>query len=179
MRRHVACLGAALFILAFLGTPALHAQGVAEYGMTTATAGAAGSSGKALVPFPNITLPGSGSSSAAGPASASTGIPAGTAESAAKENLQFFQSHAGVNAASVSIHTAPEHASVWIDGRFLGPAPVNLKLAPGHHQALVRAPNMQESTQAFDVSAKQSQSLNFALKSSYQNQVVLHWPSQK
>ena len=179
MRRCVACLGAALFVLAFLGTSALHAQGAAEYGLATATTGSAGSSGKALVPFPNITLPGSGSSSATGPAPASSGVPGGTAESAAKGNMQFFQSHAGASAASVSIHTAPDHASVWIDGRFLGPAPVSLKLAPGHHQALVRAPNMQESTRPFDVDAKQALPLEFALKSSYQNQVVLHWPSQK
>jgi PEGA domain-containing protein len=180
MRLHYVRSSAAVLGFALLWAAGLHAQAAAEYGMATATSGSASASGKALVPFPNITLPGAGSNSGGGaPGSVSAGVPAGTAESAARENMQFFQSHAGPNAASVSVHTLPDHASVWIDGRFLGPAPVNMKLAPGHHQALVRAPNMQESTQSFDLGAKQAQSVDFALKSSYQNQVVIHWPSQK
>ena len=172
-------------LLAFLvlGTASLHAQAAVEYGIMTGNAAAATAGGsRAMIPFPNITLPGAGSNSgsSAAPASGPAGVPNGTAEAAAKANLQFFQSHAGPDAASVAVHTVPDHASVWIDGRFLGPAPVlALKLAPGHHQIIVRSPNMQESTREFDLTAKQSQSLDFALKSSYRNQVTIHWQQQK
>ena len=173
----------ALFALVALGSASLHAQAAVEYGVMTGNAAAATAGGsRALIPFPNITLPGAGSSPSAGPAPASgpAGVPNGTAEAAAKANLQFFESHAGPDAASLAVHTVPDHASVWIDGKFLGTAPVlALKLAPGHHQIIVRSPNMQESTREFDLTAKQSQTLDFALKSSYQNQVTVHWGSQK
>ena len=133
-----------------------------------------------MVPFPKVTLPGDGgSSSGAGPALTSAGLPTAAPDVIAKENLQFFQSHAGADAAAVTVRSAPDHASVWIDGKYVGPAPVNVNLAPGHHQGLVRAPNMQESMQGFDVAAKQAQSLDFALKPSFQNQVMIQWPSQK
>ncbi len=79
----------------------------------------------------------------------------------------------------VAVRTTPDHASAWIDGKFVGPAPLDLKLAPGHHQVLVRAPNMQQSVREFDVTAKQPQSVEVSLKSAYQNQVAIHWPAQK
>jgi hypothetical protein len=182
MRLHVLCFGACLSLLSMIGVAGLHAQGAAEYGMTTTVpATAAAASGKAMVPFPKVTLPGDGSSSTssgAAPGLTSAG-PTVAPESIAKDNLQFFQGHAGTDAAALTVHSVPDHASVWIDGKYVGPAPVNLKLAPGHHQALVRAPNMQESAQNFDVAAKQAQSLDFALKPSFQNQVMIQWPSQK
>jgi len=31
----------------------------------------------------------------------------------------------------------------------------------------------------FDLTAKQTQAIDLAMKSSYQNQVIIHWPSQK
>jgi hypothetical protein len=102
-----------------------------------------------------------------------------TPEAAAKANLQFFQAHAGPTAAEIAVRTVPDHASTWVDGRFVGPAPMTLKLAPGHHQILVRALAMRDYTQEFDLAAKQSQPINVALKSSVQNQVVIHWPAQK
>lgn len=180
MRLHTLRVGACLFLLSMLGVAGLHAQAVAEYGMTnTVAAGATTAAGKTMVPFPNITLPGNESNPGAGPGLTSAGLPTGTPESIAKDNLQDLQSHAGADAAPVTVRSAPDHASVWIDGKYLGPAPVNVKLAPGHHQALVRSPNMQESTRGFDVTAKQAQSVDFALKPSFQNQVMIQWPSQK
>ncbi len=182
MRPNILRCGVCLSLLSMIGAAGLHAQGVAEYGMTTtvpATAATAAGNGKSL--FPKITLPGdqpNSGAAAAAPGLTSAG-PTATPEAIAKDNLQFFQSHAGADAASVTVHSVPDHASVWIDGKYVGPSPANLKLAPGHHQVLVRAPNMQESMQGFDLTAKQTQSMDFALKPSYQNQVMIHWPSQK
>ena len=95
-----------------------------------------------------------------GPAGAATMTP----EAAAKANLQFFQTHAGPTAAEIAVRTVPDHASTWIDGKFVGPAPLTIKLAPGHHQILVRAISMHEYTQEFDLAAKQRQSIDVALK---------------
>lgn len=170
---------AALFVLILSGTAVMYGQAAVEYGVMTGNSAGVAASGKALVPFPSITLPGSPASAAPGAASSSAGVPAGTAEAAATTNKTFFQTHAGPDAAHVAVHTVPDHAQAWIDGKFVGPAPLDLKLAPGHHQLLVRAPNMQESMREFDLTAKQTQSIDLPLKSSYQNQVVIHWPSQK
>ncbi len=169
---------AALFVIALMGAGAMRAQGIVEYGAMTANSAGAAASARPLIPMPNFGIPGSPASSAA-PASGPAGVPVGTAEAAAKTNLEFFQTHSGPSAAQIAVHTVPDHASAWIDGKFVGPAPLNLKLAPGHHQLLVRAPNMHESMQEFDLAAKQTQSIDIALKSAYQNQVVIHWAPQK
>lgn len=168
-----------LFVLATLGTASsIRAQGIVEYGVITGTVAGAAASGKPLIPFPNVAIPGSPSTAAPAVPSPS-GAAAMTPEAAAKANLQFFRAHAGPTAAEIAVRTVPDHASTWIDGKFVGPAPLTLKLAPGHHQILVRAVAMHEYTQEFDLAAKQTQSIDVALKASAQNQVVIHWPSQK
>ena len=167
----------AIFILTLTWTAGTHAQSVVEYGAMTANSAGAAASARPLIPMPNFEIP--GSPSGPGAASGPGGVAGGTAEAAAKTNLQFFQTHSGPDAAQVAVHTVPDHASAWIDSKFVGPTPLTLKLAPGHHQVLVRAPNMQETARELDVTAKQAQSIDVALKSAYQNQVVIHWPSQK
>jgi hypothetical protein len=156
------------------GAVAMHGQAAAEYGM--AVGNSAGITTALKPPVPNVGLP--ETASKAGPGAAA-GVPGGTAESAANTNRQFFQSHSGPDAGQVAVHTVPDHAAAWIDGKFMGPTPLDLKLAPGHHQVLVRAPNMNEVVRNFDLNAKQTQSIDLPMKSSYQNQVVIHWPSQK
>jgi hypothetical protein len=169
---------AALFVFATLGTASMRAQGIVEYGVITGTAAGAAASAKPLIPMPNLGLPGN-PSPAAPAVSGAAGSAAMTPEAAAKANLQFFQAHAGPSPAEIVVRTVPDHASTWIDGKFVGPAPLILKVAPGHHQILVRAVAMHEYTQEFDLVAKQTQSIEVALKTSVQNQVVIQWPSQK
>jgi hypothetical protein len=165
---------AVLSVFIFTGAVTVHGQAAAEYGM--AVGNSAGITTALKPPVPNLGLPEAKSN--AGPGAAA-GVPGGTAESAAKTNRQFFQSHSGPDAGQVAVHTVPDHAAAWIDGKFLGPTPLDLKLAPGHHQVLVRAPNMNEVVRDFDLNAKQTQSIDVPMKSSYQNQVTIHWPSQK
>src|SRR5579864_2673387 len=166
------CVVLSIFI--FTGAIAMHGQAAVEYGM--AVGNSAGITTALKPPVPNLGLP--ETTSDAGPGAAA-GISGGTAESAAKANRQFFQSHSGPDAGQVAVHTVPDHAAAWIDGKFLGPTPLDLKLAPGRHQVLVRAPNMNDVVRHFDLNAKQTQSIDLPMKSSYQNQVVIHWPSQK
>lgn len=169
---------AAVFVFAIVGTSLLHAQGIVEYGVITGTAAGAAASNKPLIAMPNLALP--GSPSAAAPAvSNAPGAANLTPEAAAKVNLQFFQAHAGPNAAQIAVRTVPDHASTWIDGKFIGPAPLTLKLAPGHHGILVRSMAMREYMQEFDLAAKQTQTIDVALKAAVQNQVVIQWPAKK
>src|ERR1700693_1363196 len=168
---------AVLSLLIFTAAVAMHGQAAADYGL--ATGNSAGMTSILRPPVPNRGLPESTSNPGSGPASSSAGVPGGTAEAAAKTNRQFFQNHSGPDAAQIAVHTVPDHAQAWIDGKFVGPTPLDLKLTPGHHQVLVRAPNMQQVTRDFDLTAKQTQSIDLPMKSSYQNQVIIHWPSQK
>ncbi|MBZ5662261.1 MAG: PEGA domain-containing protein [Acidobacteriia bacterium] len=169
------CAAASVFVL--LGAPELYSQAGAEYGIITANSAGVAASVKPTIP--NITLPGAASSAGAGASSTTTNAPAIMPEVAATANRDFLQSHSGADAARISLRTAPVLAQAWIDGRFVGPTPLDLKLAPGHHRVLVRAPNMQESAQEFDLAAKQTQPIDLALKASAQSTVVLHWPSRK
>jgi hypothetical protein len=167
----------ALFFLFFTGVLAMHGQAAAEYGM--ATSNSAGIAAAMKPPAPNMKIPETTSNAGPGAASSSAGVPGGTAESAAKTNRQFFLAHSGPDAGQIAVRAVPENAQAWIDGKYMGPTPLDLKLAPGHHQVLVRAPNMHEAVREFDLAAKQTQSIDLTLKSSYQNQIAIHWPSQK
>ncbi|MBZ5642146.1 MAG: PEGA domain-containing protein [Acidobacteriia bacterium] len=170
-------LCAAASFLVLMSAAAMYGQAAAEYGAMTANS--AGMAASVKPAFPNITLPGTASGAGASASPATGNAPVITPEAAAKTNRDFFQSHSGANPARISLHTAPVPAQAWVDGRFVGPTPLDLKLAPGHHRVLVRAPNMQESAQEFDLAAKQAQPIDLALKPAAQSTVVLHWPSQK
>jgi len=168
---------AAVFVFTVLGVASMRTQGIVGYGVMTGTVAGAAASSKPLIPAPTLGLPVSTSSSAP-PVSRPAGAFSMTPEAVSKANVQFFQAHAGPTAAEIAVRTVPDHASTWIDGKFVGPAPLTLKIMPGHHQILVRAVAMHEYTQEFDLTAKQTQSIDVALKTSVQNQVVIHWPSQ-
>ena len=66
---------AAIFILIFTGTIAVHGQAAAEYGM--ATANSAGITTALKLPVPNMGLPETTSNAGAGAASNSAGVPGG------------------------------------------------------------------------------------------------------
>jgi hypothetical protein len=167
----------ALFVVIFTAAAAMHGQAVVEHGMMTANS--AGMAANARTPASNLGLPPSAPSAAPGAAASLASFPEGNTEAATKANLLFFQDHSGPDAAQIALHTVPDHAQAWIDGKFVGPTPLDLKIAPGHHQVIVHAPNMQDSVREFDLTAKQTQSIDLPMKSAYQSQVSIHWPSQK
>lgn len=167
----------ALLVFTIVGTASIRAQGIVEYGTITGTVAGAAATSKPLIALPNLGIPGSPPASA--PAvSGAAGAANTTPEAAAKANLQFLQTHSGPSAAEIVVHTVPDHASVWIDGKFVGPAPLALKLAPGHHRILVRSAAMHEYAQEFELAAKQSQAIDVALKTAAQNQLVIQWPAK-
>jgi hypothetical protein len=168
----------ALFFVLVGGVGVMHGQGAVEYGIINANSGAIAAAVKPTIP--TITIPGAAPSAGKpGVTSVTSAAPAITPEAAAKANREFFQSHSGASPAQISVHTAPIAAQAWIDGRFVGPTPLDLKLAPGHHRVLVRTPNMQEAAQEFDLAAKQTLPMDLPLKAAAQSTVVLHWPAQK
>jgi hypothetical protein len=169
---------AATIIFTLAGSAAIAGQSGVEYG-TVMSSNSVGVAASVKPPMPRTGLPDSLSSAGPSATSSSTFLPAGTAEAAAKTNRQFFQDHSGPDAAQVSLHTVPDHAEAWIDGKFVGITPLELKLAPGHHRVLVHLPNMQEFVREFDLASKQTQPIDLTLKSLYQSQVNIRRPPQK
>lgn len=167
---------AVVILFTFMGAATVRGQAAVEYGgLASSSAGAVASVGRAV---PATGLPGGSSSGSAGSAS-SPATP--SPEAVAKSSRLFFQSHSGTDAAQITLRTVPDHSQAWIDGKYVGPTPLDLKLAPGHHQFLLRATNMQDSTREFDLSAKQTQTLDVTLKAGYRDpsQVTLRWPAHK
>jgi PEGA domain len=152
-------------------------QAAVEYGHLAA--GSAGAISSAKPTLPGTNLPGNASGSGSGTSSRSASNSSSSPETIAKSNRQFFQTHSGPNAAQISVHTIPVNTAVWIDGKFVGSTPLDLKLTPGHHQVLVRSPNMQQSVKEFDLTPKQVLPVEFTLKSAYPSQMILQWPSHQ
>ncbi|MFN7921109.1 MAG: PEGA domain-containing protein [Bryobacteraceae bacterium] len=43
--------------------------------------------------------------------------------------------------ASLAVHSKPEGAEIWVNGRFMGQTPATLRLPPGEHQVQLRSPD--------------------------------------
>jgi hypothetical protein len=171
---------AALVALTFAGSAVIRVQAQSRGIPNSAFPGNAPSDGAGIgarTAAPDESAAGAGSDGSSKSATVSNETP----ESIAKANLEYFQTLDDPDAAKVTVRTVPEHADAWIDGKFVGPAPLALKLAPGLHQVLVRAPNMRDSEQELNLTAKQTQSVDIPLKANPQNRqvVAIHWPAPK
>jgi len=168
----------------FLMAAGAHGQAAAEYGAVTAATSTAGTSLKPP-PIPTLKLPlgnsapASKPSAAAGPGTVSSAASSASekTEATAKNNLKFFEDHAGVDAADVTVTTAPDHAQAWVDDRYVGAAPLTLKLDPGHHRVFVSGANSSESFREFELTAKQTQTIDLKLKSGYQGGITVQGAS--
>jgi PEGA domain-containing protein len=139
-----------LVLFIFVAVSSVQAQGAAEYaGVTSAVAtAAAGAKIKAKPP----TLP----SAKEGPRASAPQPVVRSGEAAATANRQALEGRAGPDAARVLLRSMPEQVQVWIDARFVGSTPFELKLAPGHHEILMRAPDMASLRQSIELQGKQT-----------------------
>lgn len=167
---------AALTIFSALAVSIVHAQAATEYGGLVGNSATAASSAKIKVPNMKVPDPGNAngsSASAAGqPKNISSTQPA-TPDAAAAANRQFLQSQAGANAVLVSLHSTPDHSQVFVDTRFVGAAPLELKLAPGHHDVMMRAPGTETVHESVELAAKESKQISLTLKPGASQGIVL------
>jgi hypothetical protein len=59
----------------------------------------------------------------------------------------------------IKLESTPAGAEVWVDGKFVGNAPAQLKLAPGKHTIKVAAPGHQDWARELEVMADSEVSL--------------------
>lgn len=165
MRRAILRFVSFAAISAFVAVGDAHAQAAAEYGAVVGNSSTAAAGAKIKVPNVKLPEPGDAASSpAAGKPASGTAAKATTPEAAAAANRQYLEALAGADAATVSLKSTPEHAQVFVDTRFVGAAPMELKLAPGHHDIMMRAQGMAALSQSIELAAKTPKEISLTLK---------------
>jgi hypothetical protein len=153
----------ALLTAAFLAaaTPA-HAQAAAEYG------GATGVSSSAIASKPQIFNPGGG-----GPVNNSLFLakPSGTPPE--QLNREWFAKQAGKNGAQLTIDATPPQSSIWVDGKFVGKAPLTLTLPSGKHHLSLLGPRQEHAERDVNIVAGKNDRLAIQLHETYPTAVAI------
>jgi hypothetical protein len=151
-----------VLVLSLMGVAQARGQSAAEYGSVTA---------KSAV---TTTKPSKPSVEAPAPEQlGATPLPVQTGEKVAAANRRAFEEQAGPDAAKVSFGSVPVGAQVWVDGKFVGTAPLELTLAPGPHRVEMRSAGMEGIRQDIRLLAKQSQRVVLTLKPRYPQKITL------
>ncbi|HEV2387846.1 MAG TPA: PEGA domain-containing protein [Candidatus Acidoferrales bacterium] len=88
-------------------------------------------------------------------------------------NRKWFEQQAGKDGGRLSIDATPAHASVWIDGKYVGRAPVSVSLPPGKHQVSLLGPRQENTRRDVEITAGQDQKLTIELKETYPTAVSI------
>ena len=127
----------AALALAALGSKA---QAVAETAGTTATAGTVASSAKHL-----------GVPSASNAKDGVPHLPATSGPPPEVVNRQLLEQKAGTDAAKLMLRTVPTGAQIWIDGMFVGNAPMLLIVPPGKYKIEARGQRSEHMQSTVDL----------------------------
>ena len=120
-------LGLSLIVLLVgIGALPVRAQAAAEAAATTASSGATASSAAAVLPKKNK------------PDAASPHLPASSGPPAEVANRQNFEEHAGTTPGKLMLRSSPTDAKIFINGLYVGHAPLLLLLAPGKYRVEMR-----------------------------------------
>lgn len=149
----------ALAFLCFAAAPAAHAQAATEY------SGATGTSASVVTSQPKIV--GHGHS---GP-SRTLANPAG--QPPEKINRDWFAKEAGKKGARLSIDAVPARSRVWIDGKYVGEAPVTVTLPAGKHHLSLAAPPQEHANRNVDIATGKNQHLEIHLEQTYPRAVSI------
>jgi len=147
-----------IILLFSMGCGVASAQSTVEAAAATSVAAATASSVKAPK-WPTVTLPdNSGKSSHL---AASSSPPADVA------NRQALEQRAGHNPCKLLIRSVPAAAQIWIDGNFVGNAPMLLVLAPGRYHLELRGQRMEYASQVVDLLPKETREVALKLAVRY------------
>jgi hypothetical protein len=154
-----------VFVLGLMAVAGARAQGTAEYGSASAAKSAA-TTAAAKPPKPSVEAP--------SPALSGAGhLPIQDSEKVAAANRRAFEELGGSDAAKVSLGSVPVQAQVWMDGKFVGTAPLELTLAPGPHRVEMRSAGMEWARRDLRLLPKQTQQVVLSLKPRYSRNITL------
>ena len=145
-----------------LAAPRAHAQAAAEYG------GAAGVSGGVTASRPRIFTPGG-----AGQPNSSLTLAKPSGPPPEQLNREWFAKKAGQDGAQVTIDATPAPASVWIDGKFVGRAPIAVTLPAGKHHVGLLGPRQEHGDHEIDVVKGKNRRYAYRLEETYPTAVSI------
>jgi hypothetical protein len=143
-------------------TPSAHAQAAVEYGgATSVSAGAVSSK-------PQVFTPGGG-----GPVNHSLFLakPKGTPPE--EINREWFAKQAGKEGGQLAIDATPPRTSVWVDGKFVGKAPLTLTLAAGKHHLSLLGPRQEHAERDVNIVTGKNDRLTIQLQETYPSSVAI------
>jgi hypothetical protein len=131
-----------------------------------ATPNAGVSTGEAKTPPPNIATP--------APPSASPHLIAKPGPPVDEVNRKALEDSAGKDASSVLLRSSPPGAQIYINGDFVGYAPLLLNVAPGKYKVEMRDQHNDSAERTVGLLAKDTQKVTLMLSSRYPNRVSMH-----
>ncbi|HVB34862.1 MAG TPA: PEGA domain-containing protein [Patescibacteria group bacterium] len=152
---------ATLILLGLAAMPSAHAQAAGEY------AGATGVSASAVTSKPMIMSRGShGSSNGVTLASPSGPSPQ-------KINRGWFAKQAGKKGAQLSIDAVPPGSRVWIDGKYVGQAPLTVTLPAGKHHLSLMGARQEHADRDVEIASGKNRHLEIHLQQTYPRAVSI------
>jgi len=148
-------------LIALLAVNAL-AQDTAEYGSVTAKMGTSAAAVKpSLPPATPQKQP------------AAIHLPLRTLEGVEATNRRALEESAGEDAGTLLLRSLPSGARIWVNGEYVGQAPLLLTLAPGNYRVEMRGEQTEITQRRVNVLPGKSQQLALALSPRYPAHVRL------
>jgi hypothetical protein len=163
--------------VSWLATPALlftfflcfapfsaRAQAVVEAAGATSVSAAAGSAVKSAVPSP--------------PASEDKGksphLLAPTVQRPEAINREVLERKAGNHPGKLLLRSSPSGAQTWVNGAFVGNAPLLLIVAPGKYQVEFRGQRMEHAVRTVDLLPDETRTVSLSLSARYPTHASVH-----
>ena len=124
---------------------------------------------------------GGAASTGSAPATAiarATGTPQAAAPSGPppeEANRKLLEDQSGSDAGKLQLNSNPADAQVFIDGIYVGRAPIDIRLAPGRHQVAMKG-NGSSGERFIGLLPKETQQVTLSLTPLYPGQISIHWP---
>jgi hypothetical protein len=151
-----------LLLASFLPTRAL-AQAATEAAAATGSATvAAGSTRPVMTATGNRTQP-----------KASAHLPASSGPPAEETNRKNFEDHAGRDAGKLMMHSVPTGAQIFINGFYVGRAPLLLLLAPSKYNLEMRGERQEIGQRTVSILPEETQEIVVTLTPKYPGKVTI------
>jgi hypothetical protein len=148
-------LGLSLIVLLVgIGASPVRAQAAAETAAATASSGATASSSAAVLPKKDKSV-------------ASPHLPASSGPPAEVANRQNFEEHAGTTPGKLMLRSSPTDAKIFINGLYVGHAPLLLLLAPGKYKVEMRGSRQEFGHRTIVVAPDETREAAFSLAPLY------------
>jgi hypothetical protein len=143
-----------IVLLVSIGASPVRAQAAAEAAAATASSGATAASSTAVLPKKD-------KSEVSPHLTASSGPPAEVA------NRQNFEEHAGTTPGKLMLRSSPTDAKIFINGLYVGHAPLLLLLAPGKYKVEMRGSRQEFGQRTIVVAPDETREAVFSLAPLY------------